>query len=618
MKENLLEYRKKISELDEKEKKLRDLYLRKLSLGEIQGPQTGYASLDKPWLGNYVDSNVESSTNKTAYQSVLDNNFLYGNSDAIEYFGTIISYNSLFSKVNSVAKSLEEYGVKSGDFVTLCLTTIPETAYCFYAVSKIGAVANMISPFFNHDDLIKRISECESDTLIIMDKFYDIFKDTIRKSRIKHIVVVPTMNSSLLNPLFKTSKIEAKNGDVFWKKFIEDGKHRKDTQVASYFKKMPLSMVYSSGTTGASKGILLSNDSFQESVTRYLKSGVNIERGKKFYQTIPPWYSTGLSTSLHLPLSYGASVLMDPRYNKEIFAKNVFLHKPNYTIATTSMYDGLLEDKKNKNKDLSFFMYPFEGGEPLSQREADKINDFFVEHNCSSKIKVGYGQCECGATITSQTNNINHSGGSVGIPLPGVIVKIVNDLFEELPYGSRGNVVVSTPCRMIEYYKNPTETSKCLYTDGNNITWNNTGDIGYMDNCGELYIIGRASDYSVIKNKKVYHFDIERIISCVDGVNSCEVLSHKNNEGEDELIVNIVFDSQKRKSLQNPSDIYDEFSLIYKVLQNAGLDEDCLPHYYKIRNNFPLSQAGKRDIKSLKEEKDGFIYIDDESLKLVL
>ena len=104
----------------------------------------------------------------------------------------------MFKKIDQTANAFSKYGIKEGDFVTICAAGIPETVYSFYALSKIGAVANMISPWFDHNQLVERIEDCKSDMLIIMDKFYPLVKDAIDKSRINKVVIIPTLNSSAL------------------------------------------------------------------------------------------------------------------------------------------------------------------------------------------------------------------------------------------------------------------------------------------------------------------------------------------------------------------------------------------------------------------------------------
>jgi len=362
-------------------------------------------------------------------------------------------------------------------------------------------------------------------------------------------------------------------------------------------------MVYSSGTTGASKGILLSNDSFQNSVYSYRRSGVEVGRGFKFYQIIPPWYSTGLSTSIHLPLASGSTVFMDPRFERNIFIKNIVKYKPNYSVAPTSMYEGFLEEKLIKGKDLSFLKYPFEGGEPLRKEVSDKIEKVFKRHNSNAKLLVGYGQCECGATITSETPKTNHVDGTVGIPLPGINIAIVDEKLQPLTYGNRGQIIVDTPCGMIGYFNNPDETNNYFYIDSNGIKWYCTGDIGYMDEDGNLFVEGRASDYSLVNEKQVYNFDIEKAIMRNSNVKLCDVMMNNNL-----LTAHIVFNNEFLVN-SNSDLLTEELIKIQQGIYEEIQDADLVPHSFKIRDSFPYAKSGKRDTLSMKEETEGFILL---------
>lgn len=563
-------------------------------------------SQEKIWKKYYNKDEYKIERQKrTVYQEIINNNKKFEKDLAIEYFGTNIKFKSFFDNINKTAKSFEEYGVKKGDFVTICAAGIPEIAYSFYALSKIGAVANMIAPYFDKTDLVERIEDCESDILIIMDKFYPVLKETIKKSRIKKIIILPTLNSSILKYISKSYKIEDNKKELYWNQFIKDSKNRIESNTVKYEKNLPLAMVYSSGTTGSSKGILLSNDSFQNSVHAYPASGVDISRNQKFYQLIPPWYSTGLNTSMHLPLTYGCSLFMDPRFEREVFVKNVIKHKPNYTVAPTSMYEGFLDKNLVKNHDLSFYNYPFEGGEPLRNEVATKIEKVFKEHNCNSKLRVAYGQCECGAAITTQTQQIDHERGSVGIPLPGVTIGIFDDNYNELTYNKRGNILVNTPCSMMGYYNNKEETNKYFFYN-KNVRWNQTGDLGYITENGELFVEGRASDYSIIDGKKIYNFDIENIIYNFKEIKICDVLEKNNN-----LVVHLVLNDDYSKVVNNFDQIKELLERIQRNIHVILNDTSFVPTIFKFRNDFPYAPSGKRDIKKLKEEKEDFIFYKD-------
>lgn len=564
-----------------------------------------FPNIEKPWerfhSGKYEEPNE--SEKKTVYQEVHDNNMNFPKEIAIEFFNKNINFEKLDRNIASVAKSFQEYGIKKGDFVTIIAAGIPETVYSFYGLSKIGAIANMMAYYFDEKGMIERIADCESDLLLIMDTFYPQLEKAIKNSRIKNVVVIPTLNSTFLKYFSKKYKIQNSN-ELFWNQFIKDGEKRKEMKPVEYRKNMPLAMVYSSGTTGASKGILLSNDSFQNSIYAYRMSGVEIGRGFKFYQIIPPWYSTGLSTSIHLPLASGSTVFMDPRFERKIFIKNIIKAKPNYTLAPTSMYEGFLEEKLIKGKNLSYLKYPFEGGEPLRKEVSDKIEEVFTKHNNNAKLLVGYGQCECGATISSETPKTNHTNGNVGIPLPGINIAIVDEKRNPLMYEERGEILVDTPCGMLEYYNNPTETSKYFYIDKNGIKWYCTGDIGKIDKNGNLYISGRASDYSIINGKKIYNFDIENSIMKNKNVELCDVIMNNNL-----LTAHIVFN----KDFINQADdtlFYEELKFIQELIYSDNLDEELVPYSFKIRESFPYAKSGKRDVLSMMQETDGFIILE--------
>lgn len=604
-KEDLQELKNKIEHLSSEELKKRDKYLQDISSGKIFGPMVGYQSIDKPWLKYYDLNKTNDHENKTVYQCLFENNKNNMDDLAIEYFSAKISFKKLLDNIDKAARAFRKNNVKKGDFVTICAPGIPETVYSFYALSKIGAVSNMMAPYFDKNGFVERVADCNSKILIVMDEFYDEIKEAVKKSGIEKIVVVPTLNSSPFKILSKKYKIDALNNECYWNDFVKEGIKENECEMVEYEKNLPLAMVYSSGTTGASKGILLSNDSFQNSVNSYFQSGLNISRRQKFYQIIPTWYSTGISTSVHLPLSCGASVYMDPRFERNVFVKNIIKAKPNYCVAPTSMYEGLIDNKKIKNNDLSYFNNAFEGGEPLSKEVANMINKVFKEHGNNSSIKVGYGQCECGATITTQTDNTQHCNGSVGIPLPNINIQICDANLNEVLTTNRGQIVVDTPSSMLNYYKNIVESNKYFYVDETGKRWNCTGDIGYVDYNGNLYVEGRASDYSIINGEKIYNFDIEKIIKKNKNIKMCDVLSKNYNNNCEKLVAHIILDD-------NVNDI-DDFNIL-RDLQNEIYNEtnnlNMVPFIFKIRKDFPYAKSGKRNIQQMKNETEGFIYMD--------
>ena len=574
---------------------------------------TGYPSIDKPWAQFYKDVEKENMfLNTTPYQGLVKSNSDYPDEIAVEYFGAKITFGELIKNTDLVAKSLAAYGVKKGDYVTICSTTTPEVIYAFYAISKIGAVANVISPFYTPEELMARIDECKSKLIIMVDKFLPKFKEWLNKDADKRVIVLPMMNSSVLRFITPKNRINGNSNEVAWKTFVKDGIGQSDVSVDPYEPQKPQAMVYSSGTTGASKGIVLSVDSFQKLINAYRNSGFDTSRNQKVFQNIPPWHSTGLSIGINFPLSVGVRVCVDPRFDHTVFVKSVLKYKPEYILTNTSMYQGFTFEKSLKllkGKSLSFLKYPFEGGEPLTEKDIANIERVFSSHGSNARLLNGYGECECGATITTDITSHKFSNSASGIPLPDIItVAIFDDNFKELKYGVRGNVLVKTEIGMIEYFNNPKATSDFFYYDENGNRWSKTGDIGYMNEDGSLVVLGRKSDYSVIDGSQIYNFDVERAILTFDKVKLCEIQTHP--EDSTKLVAHIVWENDTSTLLkQNPEKQMGYFAEIQKIVEEVMKQPEAVPHSFCVWDGFPSAHSGKRDIKYIKENIDGIIKL---------
>ena len=569
--------------------------------------QTGYATLDRPWERFY--EGIEQKTlflNTTPYIGLVENNKGYPDEIAIEYFGAKITFGNLIKSIDKVAKSLVENGVKKGDFVTICSTTTPEVIYAFYAISKIGAVANVMSPFCSSDELMARINECDSKLVIMADKFFPKFREAFINETDKKVIVLPLMNSSMLRILSKKIGVNCKN-EVAWNDFIKEGKGLPDVTIQKYEYRSPMAMVYSSGTTGASKGILLSVDSFQKLINAYGNSGFDTSRRQAVFQNIPPWHSTGLSLGINFPLSFGVKVCTDPRFDHDVFIKNILKYKPEYILTNTSMFQGFTFRKslrRLKGKSLAFLKYPVEGGEPLTEKDIENIENVFRSHGSSARLMNGYGECECGATVTTDITGNKFSNDASGIPLPKITtIGIFDDEYNELKYGQRGNILVKTEIGMLEYFKNPQATKDFFYVDAKGDRWSRTGDIGYINEDGSLVVLGRKDDYSVIDENKVFNFDIERAILKSDKVKLCEIQTHPDDDNR--LIAHVVWENDVKELLKLQPEKEDD--LLREIQEEVREDlniEASVPRCFCVWDSFPRAHSGKRDISRIKKSKE--------------
>lgn len=566
---------------------------------------TGYPSIDKPWEKFYV--NIKKNRlflETTPYIGFVQNNKDYPNEVAVEYFGAKITFGEMISKIDDTAKALAEFGVKKGGYVTICSTTTPEVIYAFYAISKLGAVANVISPFYTPEELLARIDECESKVIIMVDKFVPKFKAALNNDEDKKIVVLPMMNSSILRVVSKKYKTTCKN-EILWNDFIDSGKDFGNVETDPYEPLKPQAMVYSSGTTGASKGIVLSVDSFQKLINAYGNSGFDTSRLQSVYQNIPPWHSTGLSLGINFPLSFGVKVCVDPRFDHDIFVKNVLKFKPEYILTNTSMYQGFTFEKslkRLKGKSLAFLKYPVEGGEPLTEKDVLNIEKVFRDHGSSARLLNGYGECECGATVTTDITGHKFSNDASGIPLPDITtVAIFDDDFVELKCCERGNILVNTEIGMLEYFKNEKATEEFFHFDKDGKKWSITGDIGYINEDGSVVVLGRKSDRTHIDGEKIYLFDVERAILKFEKVKLCEVQTHPEND--EKLVAHIVWENDAVAEIKQNPNLQEVY---YKAIQDTVLEltknQNMVPHCFCQHDSFPSAHSGKRDIKVIKSD----------------
>ncbi len=612
----LKDYKKKLQHLSENEEKLRDIYLRQIQEGKISGPLTGYASIDKPALQYYIMEKLHDIKKQENFaQGLLRQNKDNLNRIALEYFGSKISYKTYFEQSKKLVKALQKSGIKKGNYVTICMPGIPEAMYSIFALAYLGAAGIYLPPYLDKETAINDINKDNSKILIIMDLFYKNFKETfdeiVEKTSIEKIVVVPTLNSSILGKLQKKEIYEADNVETY-NDFIEEGKNENLTNIADYEEKMPLAVVYSSGTTGVLKGVLLSHDTFNNSASSYLAFGFNLTPGQKVYQAIPVWSSTGLVADGTSALYYGCTLYQNPKFEPELYSKNLGLYKNNWGIATTEMFNGLVDLNKKKLfkimlklgiYDYSQLENVYIGGTFSTPNDRNRLNDILKSVGCDAKVRASYGTCENGSIATAELNGIEHPDYSVGFPIPGVTVAAIDENNNELPYQTRGELVIKTDCGMLRYYNRPDLNEKIFFNDEEWLGYKHTGDIGYIMPSGDVIYEGRANDISIVDNKKIYNFDVKKAILSDEDVFDCEVFTHSI---ENKLCANIVF----KNNYDNNNYLMEKLQDIQQKILEYFSDIDYVPELFKVRNCFPMASSTKRDFKAIKEETDNYIFVD--------
>lgn len=608
-KEDLIRLKKKIVELSDKEKKERDLYLRNISLGNILGPMTGYASIDKPWLKYYNENNIDKERlNCSAYDYMKHYNINNLSYNAINYMGNIITYKELLDKIDEVTKSLINLNVKSGDVVTLIMANIPENIYLFYAINRLGAVANIIDPRLKTAEIIDIVNNNKSKLVIAIDSFMN--KKNIlnikKNSNIENIVLINPLETLKNNKLisFAISCKEKINyhlsnkSFIRWSDFINNGRNVILSDIPKYAEEKDAIMVRTGGTTGKPKIVVLSNKNLNEMANQHFLGEYNFNKKDLFLNFLPPFIAYGICGATHMPLVLGLENILIPKFDANDFPKLMKKYKPNVVFGGPILYEKMMNSKKTKKFDLSSLKVPVSGGDTMNIELEKKINKYFEDNNCYHTIGQGYGMTEVSSSACYSKEN-SYIEGSVGIPLINNSISIFDaDTMDEKLFEEEGEVCIKTNTMMSGYFNNEIENNNVIKIHEDGSTWVHTGDIGTMNSNGNLFVIGRMKRMIVSNGSKIFPISIESIICKNPYVESCVVVGAEHKTLRHVPVAHIVLNDNNI----DKEKLIDELNSEIK----KELPDYYLPFIYVFRRNMPLTSIDKIDYKMLEQEKYSF------------
>jgi len=574
---------------------------------------TGYPSIDKPWLQYYNELAINAKMPKqTIYEYLVENNKNYPNRTALNYFNRKISYSELISNIDKAAKALIKHGVKEGDIVTISMPTLPETIYLFYAISKIGAISNMIDPRTSEEGIKDYVNEVESKLMIVVDVALPKVKNLKQTTTLQEIITVSPADSLPLGLNFgykakqfveslknkNQTKID-KSEFTNWKEFFNSGDDR--FVYPKYTENKPVVIVHTGGTTGKPKGVVLTNDNVNCAAYQCQLAGYDFQRKHNWLNIMPPFIAYGIGNGLHLPLICGMEVILIPQFDPNKFDELLIKHKPNHMVGVPSHYGSIINSKKLEKEDLSYVIAPTVGGDKMEINLEEKTNQFLKERNCDYKVVKGYGMTEVNAAVAACTSNETNDLGSVGIPFPQTIISIFDtETGKELGYNQNGEICITGPNTMLGYFKNETETNKILKKHDDGKIWVHSGDIGYMTEEGKLYIVDRIKRMIVRHDGfKLFPNIIEDVIASHPAVANCKVIGISDVEHSQGKLPKACI-ILKGGHLLNENQIRDEIIL----LCSEKLAEYSQPVEYEFRNSFPLTPIGKVDYLALELESE--------------
>lgn len=620
--DELKEYREKLSKLTNEESKKRDLYLKELAEGELEGPPTGFASIDKPWLKFYDKKNINpDSINKTIYECWKEIAFKNQSNIALNYMGIRITNRKKNQKIIETAKALKNLGVKNGDIISICSVNTPETDYLLYAANMIGAIVDLFDPRTNQLGIESYIKESNSKYLFVLDNFLEEMYRNVNNTTIQKIVhispydSIPTSIKILLSINKKNKQaqyeeekinnviysLESNNGNVIsWNKFINMGKKVKHVDTNKYTKDSVIAIVHTGGTTGLPKGVQLTNENFISQYLNYKSLDFDLKEKDKFLNVLVPWVAYGLVFSFFVIPALSIEHILIPSFKPEDLPQLIIKYKPNQVLGIPAYYETLINSEILKDKDLSFLKCVGSGGDHISPDLEKKLNLFLEQHNSQSKFVKGYGMTELSSSVCTCLKNINEIG-SVGVPLVNNVIGIFDpETYQEKRIGEQGEICIKSPTMMKSYADSKKNEGVMIQHDDGKI-WIHSGDIGYMTDKGSLYVVDRIKRMIIRQGFKVYPSEIEKVITLHHAIDFCAVVGVPNEKdvhtpkafmvlnekyiGKDELVLNEVKELL-RKNLPQYEIPYDEDYEFIESIPHTSLgkvDFDALIRKEKIK-----------------------------------
>ena len=565
-----------------------------------------YPSIDKPWM-KHLSKRAKGLQvpEGTMFDLIYENNKDYPNELALKYMDIQVTFAEMWEKIDEVVKSLNAFGVREGEIITIAMPNTPEFVYLAYAINRVGAVMNIIHPLPGKEELLGYLEEAQSRYFFMFDGTYAIIKDDLKNTSVeKAIVVSPAYSlAPIKRKLYQLAKFPKldKTMCIDWKAFLKNGVNSPATTGKTDSDAMAV-ISHTGGTTGEPKGVMLTNRAMNSVAYQVWQTFDLADRRQlTILVVLPPFVNYSFVNGIHEGLTMGDTLALLPEFKPEDFADYYKQYKPNVINSIPQYCLAMLNDPKLKDMDLSELKYVVAGGEAMDATAEAELNAFLKDHGADIQVTKGYGCTEFTSVVTYTYPEVNFLH-SVGIPFPFVNVKIVDpDTNEELPCGERGEICVTGPSLMLGYYKNQEATDEVIKVHADGQRWFHMGDLGFVDEDGIVFITGRIKRIIMTKGDdgnvtKMFPDRIENAVNKCEDVNASCVIGVKDDER-----IHYPKAYIELKDVTMDKDLVREniLEICRKKLPNYQV-----PVEIEFMSELPRTERGKIDYKALDTDAD--------------
>ena len=557
----------------------------------------------RPWLKWYGD--VPSSLrypSGTLYQAIMATAARVPEWPAVEFLGHTESYREFGRRIDRCADALHAVGLGQGERLAIAMPTSPQGVIAFYAANKLGAVPAMIHPLAVPTEIASYLNASHARIALILDAFYAKFAEVRSRTGLQTLILARICDD--FGPLKRLGywvtrgrKIPAVPPDpgVRWWSELMAGSHP-TAPAAQVGADDAAAIIFSGGTTGTPKGIVLSSRNLISEGLQ-VATWVGMHEGDAILAILPLFHGAGLGLGINAALLSGCKSIMVPMFSAPIVARLIRRHRPTLMVGVPTLYDALTRDPLMARADLSCLRAAFAGADTLPRAVKEHFEQLIADSGGRLKLLEGYGLTEAVTAIMASPLD-HYREGSIGVPFPDMLATICHpDRTDPLPPGAEGEICVSGPAVMLGYLDDAAATAGALRTHQDGRVWLHTGDLGRMDEEGFFYFTCRLKRMIKSSGFNVYPAQVEGVLCQHSAVTQACVIGVPDEAQVERVKAFVV--------LKDPLSAGPDLAARLIAHCHQHLIKWACPRDVEFRAELPLTRLGKIDFNALVREELG-------------